>query len=193
MAIDIKNLLADAFLKLIEEKTMQKITVNDLLQQTGVSRQAFYNHFSDKNDLIQWIYKDRIMDVFNRSELEMDYSEALMIYCRNMEKYHHFLKEAFQQGGQNSLLDFFHKHPYEWDLAFHHRWCEQHRMDIPEEDLIFFTRYHSMAAIAITTQWILEDMPYPPETMVRRIIQMRTTSLNQLLISGQDSHPYKTT
>lgn len=48
MAINIHNLLSDALLELCEKKPLVSITVKDLLEETGVSRQAFYNRFRDK-------------------------------------------------------------------------------------------------------------------------------------------------
>ena len=56
MAIDIKEILANGLLDLCHKKDLSQITVKDLLETTGVSRQTFYNHFLDKNDLIQYIY-----------------------------------------------------------------------------------------------------------------------------------------
>lgn len=52
MAIDIKEILANGLLDLGYKKDLSQITVKDLLEATGVSRQTFYNHFLDKNDLI---------------------------------------------------------------------------------------------------------------------------------------------
>ena len=61
LAIDVKALLADALLELCEQKPLSKISVSDIQAQSGVSRQAFYNHFRDKQDLIQYIYLNRII------------------------------------------------------------------------------------------------------------------------------------
>ena len=52
MAIDIHRIFADALLRLCETTPLKSITVQSLLEETGVSRQAFYNRFLDKNDLI---------------------------------------------------------------------------------------------------------------------------------------------
>lgn len=61
LAIDVKALLADALLDLCEQKPLSKISASDIQAQSGVSRQAFYNHFRDKQDLIQYIYLNRVI------------------------------------------------------------------------------------------------------------------------------------
>ena len=45
MAIDIKEILANGLLDLCHTKDLSQITIKDLLETTGVSRQTFYNHF----------------------------------------------------------------------------------------------------------------------------------------------------
>ena len=62
MAINIKQIVADAMLDLCRTKELKAITIKDIREKTGVSRQGFYNHFKDKEDLIHWIYYDRVLE-----------------------------------------------------------------------------------------------------------------------------------
>lgn len=61
MAINIHKILSDTLLELCKEKKLQSITVQDILKRSGVSRQAFYNRFRDKYELIQWTYLHNIL------------------------------------------------------------------------------------------------------------------------------------
>ena len=56
MTTVIKKVLASTLKELMEEKSLSKITINDLTQSCGVSRQTFYNNFIDIYDLVEWIY-----------------------------------------------------------------------------------------------------------------------------------------
>ena len=51
-----KELLAESFLELAENKRIDKITITEIAQNCGMSQPTFYNHFKDKYDLIVWIY-----------------------------------------------------------------------------------------------------------------------------------------
>jgi AcrR family transcriptional regulator len=44
--------LGDAFLALMQEKPLDEITVQDVLDRASVGRSTFYVHFRDKNDLL---------------------------------------------------------------------------------------------------------------------------------------------
>jgi len=46
-----RDVLGDSLVKLMHEKPFEKITVQHILEDAGVSRSTFYAHFSDKNDL----------------------------------------------------------------------------------------------------------------------------------------------
>ena len=65
MAINIKQIVADAMLDLCRTKELKAITIKDIREKTWVSRQGFYNHFKDKDDLIHWIYYDRVLTNFH--------------------------------------------------------------------------------------------------------------------------------
>ena len=51
MAIDIKEILANGLLDLCHKKDLSQVTVKDLLETTGVSRQTFYNRLLRPNTL----------------------------------------------------------------------------------------------------------------------------------------------
>lgn len=53
MTIVIKRVLASTLKEMIEMKSLSKITINDLTQACGVSRQTFYNNFKDIYDLVE--------------------------------------------------------------------------------------------------------------------------------------------
>ena len=47
-----RNALGDALLELIQEKTFEDITVQQVLDRAGVARATFYKHYQDKDDLL---------------------------------------------------------------------------------------------------------------------------------------------
>ena len=49
--------VVDAFSEMIDEMRYGKITVNELCRRAGVSRNAFYANFDDKEDVVTFIFK----------------------------------------------------------------------------------------------------------------------------------------
>ena len=54
MPLDVKGAVAAAFLELVARKDVDKITVKDLVEACGISRQTFYYHFRDIVDVLEW-------------------------------------------------------------------------------------------------------------------------------------------
>ena len=50
-----KQMIAQTLTKRLEQKSVDKITVKELVEACGISRQAFYCHFQDIMDVIEWI------------------------------------------------------------------------------------------------------------------------------------------
>ena len=53
-----KKAIAEAFMALLEEKTYEEITVNELCDRAGVRRTTFYKHYKDKLDHVACFAKD---------------------------------------------------------------------------------------------------------------------------------------
>lgn len=77
MPVNVKSMIADAFVKLVREKNIDKITVKDLVEECSISRQTFYYHFQDLLDVIEWSTEQAFADLLERS-LQADDPETVM-------------------------------------------------------------------------------------------------------------------
>ena len=76
MPVNVKPMIADAFLKLSKEKNIDKITVKDIVDECGISRQSFYYHFQDILEVIEWSAEQAFQKLLERS-METDDAEAV--------------------------------------------------------------------------------------------------------------------
>lgn len=58
MSLTTKRALAESLKKLLARRSLDKITVKDIVDDCGVNRQTFYYHFHDIYDLVEWIFRD---------------------------------------------------------------------------------------------------------------------------------------
>lgn len=190
MSIDVKKILANALLNLCQKQSLQSITVSQLLKETGVSRQTFYNHFKDKNDLICYIYDTYIVPDFDEHHMDIDFYESLLQTFQNIKKYHKFMKQACQIEGQNCLKDYIVEYCQQFDLKWHQN---LYGSDPMPDDLKFATIYHANASSSMTLSWILSNMPVPCEEIVDMIVQMRGLGMDKLFHSSENylGSPYQ--
>ena len=71
-----EQLIIKTFLELVEEKTLDKITIQDIADQCGINRNTFYYHFADIYSLIETIFKDHLATIEQMFEDGASWSEC---------------------------------------------------------------------------------------------------------------------
>lgn len=188
MAIDVKKLIVDAFLDLCKVKNLHKLTLQEIVAASGVSRQTFYNHFADKLALIQYTYKTRIIfDFLSPENVELGYAECVLRSMLMEKEYVFFMKPACEITGQNCLTDYMYKHSVEFDEAYYQYFYG----DEPMSPLLkSVSEYHSYAAMHMHIQWILKGCVEPPEQYIDIWVKARINSMNELIFDSKPNSPY---
>ena len=80
MQADVKRQIADKLLELLEKKSLEKITVKELVTLCGISRQTFYYHFEDVLDVVDWWTRQGAQQLMEQSMRTEDPHEALRLF-----------------------------------------------------------------------------------------------------------------
>lgn len=85
----LKDRIAETFLELVQKKSLDKITVRDIVDKCGVTRQSFYYYFSDIFDLIEWVMQREseslISDISKNRTLEQRVKRFIEYIYSNRE------------------------------------------------------------------------------------------------------------
>ena len=92
MANFTKQAIETAFLQLLNEKPLNKISVRDIVEKCGINRNSFYYHFQDIPSLIAEIitsYTDQLIEEYPTISTldeccEMAFRYALDVYKRQV-------------------------------------------------------------------------------------------------------------
>lgn len=52
-----KKAIIEAFLRLLETRSIEKVTVKDIVEECGVNRKTFYYYFQDIYDLTEYVFR----------------------------------------------------------------------------------------------------------------------------------------
>ena len=75
-----KKAITEAFLRLIGKKTLEKITVRDIVDECGINRNTFYYHFQDMYAVLEGLCSDVIEQLPANASL----SETLVAFLETM-------------------------------------------------------------------------------------------------------------
>lgn len=62
-----RKLLCTALMELMQQSSFDKLSVNDICEKAMVHRATFYNHFNDKNDLLNYTIDELQEELFEKS------------------------------------------------------------------------------------------------------------------------------
>ena len=161
-----KHDLAEALCQLLETKTLEKITVKDIVARCGVNRQTFYYHFHDVYDLMRWIF-DREAAALAQSIRSngSDWRQELRTITDVLRSKRHLVMQGYGPVIRRIV-----------DQA-------AVGLDVTQGDLEFVSRFYARGLLSGVFDWIESGMPESIGDDLRRCILLLDGSLPTALKS----------
>ena len=86
-----KKALSFSLKELLKEKTISKITINDICEKAGVRRQTFYYHFADLPELVEWTCYTEVESVLKENRTYNSWQEGFLDIFKLAKKRKKFL------------------------------------------------------------------------------------------------------
>ena len=100
-----KRLIANSFKELLLQNSFEKITIKMITDHANVIRPTFYNHFHDKYELLEWIFRDEVLDEAEIFEREGKIEEGIYHIFSKFYEDREFYRKAFEITGQNGFAE----------------------------------------------------------------------------------------
>lgn len=181
-ALKTKYKLANALKDLVGREPLDKITVKQIVEGCGVSRQTFYRCFLDKYDLVNWYFERLVEQSFKEMGVSLTLREGLLNKFRFIKAEQSFFACAFGSHDANSLMAY----DYEYIHRFYSEIITRKTGAPLTEDVAFLLEMYCRASIQMTASWAVSGMKRSPEQMVELLIEAMPQRLELLL---RDLHP----
>ena len=100
-----KYRLAESIKECMRVTPVDRITVKDIVDGCGLTRQTFYRNFKDKYDLINWYFDKLVLQSFAQMGTENTVGESLVRKFEFIRKEKAFFTEAFRSDDYNSVKE----------------------------------------------------------------------------------------
>ena len=107
-----KHALAESLKKLLLKKPLNKITINDLTTDCGISRMAFYYHFKDIYDLVEWVCLEESRGALQGKKTYATWQEGLLQIFEAVYENKPFIINASLTQEQKSFIADFYKYSF---------------------------------------------------------------------------------
>ena len=178
-AIDKK--LIESFKELAKRIPIEKITIQEIAEGAGVIRPTFYNHFQDKYQLLEYIFKSEvIMPVKPLIQNDMLDDAVVLIFVRMLED-KEFYGRVYRLQGQNSFESIVKDSLYEILLDFIREYSQDKvsRYKLLSHETL--ARYYSEFLGFIFIVWIRDGMIVSPREMRDLFNYIKDHSLYEII------------
>lgn len=189
MGMKVESLLAYTLIDMCRTTPLDKISVTDILRESGISRTSFYSRFHDKNHLISWIYLNRTgieeWRGYDRISSEENY-KRLVRYYKGLQANRDFFYQACTIRDQNCLFDYMIETEFQFEIDFFREWIGVDTS--ADKQFVRKARYHANGQMHIIFSWLRDLDPLTPEEMASWNIETKIALFKDYL-SQIDGEP----
>ena len=170
-----KRVLVASLKKLMAEKPLHKITVQEIAAKCGMHRQTFYYHFEDVHDLVRWMYEEEAFELLMNNEEIFRWQDKILQLFSYISANREMCRCTLNSLSRETLKDFF-KADLERivrDVVL------TYGRDLPSSEgyVEYLTHFYTVAFAGIVESWILGEIDLSPEMIVA---YMEKTVVDQL-------------
>lgn len=164
--------ICQAFYKVAKKKTLEKITVSDVIKTAGIVRSTFYNHYDGIPDLLEKVEDQTIDHLFTlldqfhvKKHTPQDNSAIILRFYQNMCDYileNPFLAQLLSSPRGDAF--------FEKMLKMFHRYVKgaanlTNSAKHSHEEVSFAIAYSIGGALGILHKWTNEEFATPTDTI----------------------------
>ncbi|WP_122646221.1 TetR/AcrR family transcriptional regulator [Enterococcus mediterraneensis] len=165
-----KRAIAKALIALTEEKPYAKISVQDISRKAEINRQTFYYHFSDKDELLRWLYLHDSLKYLTSSELSIgNWEEQALKMLKRMKE-----KGDFYTTTVANSRDILVKEFSLIVAKLFRKLFEQVDVEgvLTDKDKDFYGRFFAYGCSGVLLNWITEGYQETPLEIATQLFQL---------------------
>lgn len=176
-----REILADSFLELAETRPVDKITIQDIVENCGYSPATFYRQYRDKYDLIAWIHTQGVAAIMSRIDQNgytwrqtLEDGVCAFLACRE------YLANLFQHTeGHDSFVGYM--------TRINQRALKEHILKMTGQDTLdakteLYISVYCAATVGLTCEWICGKHDLTPEELAEAFANLVPVPLRGVLL-----------
>ncbi|MFJ8414714.1 TetR/AcrR family transcriptional regulator [Bacillus paramycoides] len=164
-----QNIIKDAFMELLKEKTFSSITINHICEKAMIHRSTFYRHYEDKYELFSDASNSIAINLFEQTKQGLDlertlFEEIIEYIDVNRTLFFNITSKNNSLELYEKLIQFGSKDLYENSMKYNDPLSK--RIQNSDYAMILCDFYCS-GFFEIIKKWIGNEYPYSKEELIR--------------------------
>lgn len=183
MAQFTKKAIVEAFLELLNEKPLDKITVKEIVDSCGINRNTFYYHFEDIRALLTFVIDGEVERVAAKhtdvQSLEEGFIEAARFALSNKRAVYHIYNSVSREELERYL------NSIAQEVVGRLAEGLSVTRDVPEPDRELIIDFYKCGLSGMVMAWVGEGMKADPEQMIRSLGALLEGSIASAMEKGR--------
>lgn len=162
-----KAALEESLKRLLLKKPLDKITITDITTDCGISRMAFYYHFKDIYDLVEWSCVEDGTKALQGKKTYDSWTEGLTQIFEAVLENKPFIMNVYRNVDRERMERYLYHLTY--DLIVGVVQEKSKDLDISGEDKKFIANFYKYGFVGIMLEWIQEGMKADIEELVNKM------------------------
>ena len=170
-----KNAIIASFYKLLEQKTFEKITVKDIVEDCGINRKTFYYYFADIYDLTEQVLRLEITRFLDSLSDETTLEERIIALFELIENNKKAIRHIHNSSKKEEFEKYIFKVLYDVLISGIKKICFEQNIKL--DDALLMCDFYFEAFSGFILKWIDEGMkPDYSDTVKRVCVMLRGTA-----------------
>ena len=161
-----KQALEESLKHMLLKKPLDKITIRDITEDCGISRMAFYYHFKDIYDLVEWVCLEDAKKALADNKTYETWQQGFVRIFDAVRENKPFIMNVYRCVSREQVEKYLT--PLTDDLLMGVINELSAGMVVRAEDKAFIAQVYSYAFVGLMLDWIKDEMKQDPETLVNR-------------------------
>lgn len=162
-----KIALEAALKKLLLQKPMDKITINDLTEECGISRMSFYYHFKDIYDLVEWACVEDGKRALQDKKTYDTWQEGLEQIFEAVMENKPFILNVYRSVSREKVESYLYQLTYKLIIDVVSE--KSVGMELTQADKEFIADFYKYGFVGAMLEWIGQGMKADYKEIVRKI------------------------
>ncbi len=167
MSNSTKKQLENSLKKFLLLKPLDKITINDLTSDCGISRMAFYYHFKDIYDLVEWSCKEDGIKALEGKKTYSTWQEGLLQIFEAVYENKPFILNVYHSISKEQIESYL----YELTFGLLEDVVKEQATTTPisSKNMQFIADFYKYSFVGIMLDWIKNGMIEDVNIIVNKI------------------------
>lgn len=183
---NMKQEFADTLVDMLNETTLEKISIKDIVTRLGVSRQSFYYYFTDIYEIVEWIFLQETEKALNEYSDINTWQFGYILLLKWVQNHKALVSNTYKSVQREYIEHFMNRVLFQYIIKVVKD--QSVNINVTDSQKEFVAKFYTLAINAISLEWIHNGMKDVPEDLAENVSILIRGDFQKALMNFQQEN-----